>query len=645
MKPWRPSLLAILLSAFAVAFATAQTKKIDSLKAVLRLQNNQAEKLTILFLLCNERQSMNNDTLLMFARQAHKLAEIHHKPFKIVRANFFINTGLLKKGLSQQVIDSCNADLQLLSKTGQHNSLLLDIIHLKGVALIRNEQYKESIDNNFQLLQKAELLQDTLMQIKARNSIGWAYMEMGQFKNSIAWFRKALATAKNKSFYDRYPTIFNNISSCYNNIGMYDSATYFIDRSIQSKNSDLTSLANAKNIKADIFLNQHEIKKARQLLEEALEIRKQIGDPYYTISDLYQLSVFYANNGQPQKGIETANLGIEEARKHSLNSKLPLLYAGLAESYKMGGDLENYVSVLENIIQLKDTLFEKNSAEALANLQARYDIQKKENIIMQQKLDILKRDYFITGSVLVFVVVLMAAFFFYFNYRNRQKIKLKKIIEDQQVREQHAVHDAEEIQRKRIAAELHDNMGAQISFINSNIDWMIDSPAPLTGEEQKKRLQIINETSHGLMRSLRETIWALSRDQINIEEFSDKLKAYIQSFIQFQPGMHFRVLENIEYNISLKPVQALNIFRIFQEGVNNALKYSKAKNLELNVVAKSHQFEIRLEDDGIGFKPDRINGEHFGLQIMENRAKEAGYIFTIKTAIDKGTAITVAGLL
>ncbi|MCY7420779.1 MAG: tetratricopeptide repeat protein [Chitinophagaceae bacterium] len=633
----------VIICCLLTMVAFTQTNRIDSLKMLVQKAGTPKQKLAMLFSLCEERQSLHTDSLLKYARQAWSVANALHNNTYMLTANFYANVAYLKTGLQKQVIINCDNDLNALGNSKENEKLRLQIMQLKGMALIRNEQFKEAIDENLRLLTKAEVLQDTLQQIKAMNSIGWTYMEMGQNQNAINWFYKALNTPANEVIFYTYPLVYNNIASSYNNIQQYDSALYFINKSIDVNKYDLTTLANSQNIKADIFLNLHQPGKAQPLLEAALALRKRIGDPYYLVSDLYQLSVFYAHNQQANKGIATALQGIDMARTYNLTSKIPLLYSGLAESYKMSGDTKGYAQVLENIIQLKDTLFQKNSAEALAGLQASYDMQKKENIIIKQKLDILRKDYFITGSVLVFTVAAILGILFYSSYQSRQKLKLKNLIESQKEKEEKAIKEAEEHQRKHIAAELHDNLGAQISYISSNIDWIIDAPTPLSEADQKNRLKSVHITSQGLMRTLRETIWALTRDRITLEEFSDKLKAYIQTFLQFQPNTHFQSHENITDQIVFKPIQALNIFRIFQEGVNNALKYSKASNLLLNIEAHNQHFNIKLTDNGIGFASEAIGADHYGLAIMQNRAAEAGFSCTVTTALNQGTAICVSG--
>ena len=69
-----------------------------------------------------------------------------------------------------------------------------------------------------------------------------------------------------------------------------------------------------------------------------------------------------------------------------------------------------------------------------------------------------------------------------------------------------AVEKAEEHERNRIAAELHDNLGSQLSYMSSNIDFILDAPELLSDEEKNKRLGKLNEAAKNTIADLRETI-------------------------------------------------------------------------------------------------------------------------------------------
>lgn len=193
--------------------------------------------------------------------------------------------------------------------------------------------------------------------------------------------------------------------------------------------------------------------------------------------------------------------------------------------------------------------------------------------------------------------------------------------------------------RERISRELHDNLGTQLSYISSNADFMIDIDDKINNAERKIKLQKINTIAKSSIADLRETIWALKKVAINVEELSERIKLYAQSYAETNT-LHY--IETIVNNHSISSVDALNIFRLCQEAVNNIMKYAKAKNIIITFKSNSqYAYFIELKDDGIGFDPENIKGEHYGIENMRSRAKELGAIFEINSTLYEGTTLTL----
>jgi signal transduction histidine kinase len=93
----------------------------------------------------------------------------------------------------------------------------------------------------------------------------------------------------------------------------------------------------------------------------------------------------------------------------------------------------------------------------------------------------------------------------------------------------------------------------------------------------------------------------------------------------------------------LSPAEALNIFRIFQEAVNNAVKYSNATEIILSVSTQPPSaYSISLADNGNGFDTNVLYKGHYGLENMHERAKEIQATLQITSAEHHGTRITLS---
>ncbi len=217
---------------------------------------------------------------------------------------------------------------------------------------------------------------------------------------------------------------------------------------------------------------------------------------------------------------------------------------------------------------------------------------------------------------------------------NQQKIKLKRKLEIQRQLE---------LERLRISRDLHDHVGAQLSYLISNLDWLVSHPDALEKEEELNRLSNLSETGRQAILTLRQTIWALNNTELSIEDFADKYKSFAKKMLEFNPNIHIVFQENISVNHKLSPGVALNLFRICQEALGNALKHSKAT--EIIVEFKSdmeNAFEFKITDNGIGFDvKNSAKEDHYGILNMKARAEEANAQLDIISEIGKGTTIKI----
>ena len=618
------------------ANGNAQTKTIDSLKSNIRSAVATPDKISAIFSLCDLGYNLNPDTLLQYAANAKKMAEETGDLQNEVRAIYYQSGALTTKGLLDSSLLLANHCLDLLSAKVNNPNLLANLYNQKGRCFVRKNQYKEAIDMGYKTIAAAEKTNDVLLQVKGKTLIGWAYLEMGQLNESLSWHLKALNTTSDSLLLEKYAILFANLALNYSNLGKMDSSLYYIDKAIQyaRKYENLFALSNALAIKSQLYVRTGKAALSEPLLNEVIEIRKIIGDPFYIASDMSQLGLYYAHYGQPIKGIAICNEGIAIARKYNLDTKLFFLYGSLAENYKAMGNTPAYANVLENIISLKDSVYKRNSAEALAEIQAKYELQRKENLIIQQKLDIQQKNYLFYGSILVLIFTLLIGWFIFREYRRRQKIKLEKMQAEEKILSVIAVTKAEEQERKRIAADLHDNIGAYASAIRADIEKFTDSNSTFNNTT----LQNLQQHSQEIIDSLRDTIWVLNKDNITITGISDRIKYYLNKLKPTYNQVQFHVNEQITTDTRISSQNALNIFRIVQEAVHNALKHSGATNININLNSNK-KMVIRVVDDGKGMDDAPPNPEGNGLLNMKARADESGYRLNIHSESGKGTVV------
>jgi signal transduction histidine kinase len=629
-------ILSTILSFFPVLML-AQTYKVDSLRKEFNKEILEKKKNEIALKICENYNSLSADSLLKYINACNKWPQGSLEFFKV--SNFYCNY-LFKAGKLEEAITLTDSLINIVSKEKEFDQVRLEIMSNHCMALIRNNQTKKAIEECFYLLQKAETLNDTLTVVRTFSLLGWANMELEQYHEATRWLNKGFNYTKNEKILKQVSSLFSNSASSYNNINKKDSALFFINLALKysKETENLAIYANSLNIRAAIALRENDFKSAQADLEEALTVREKIGDPLYIISDMSQLSGYYAFINQPEKGIEIAQKGIAIARKTNNLSKLLLLYYGLADNYNVAKKKDEYAAALVTIIELKDSVYKNNSEEELASMQAKYELQKKENIIIQQKYDLIRNQYFTWVFGIVFFLAAILAYILYKNYQSRQKRKMTLAMEEQKRLSTEAVHAAEENERKRIAADLHDNLGSYAAAISANVKQLQEDDF-----HQKKTVTVqLEENAQSMVTQLSDTIWVLKNEYLPFTKLADRCKAWMIRLMKNYPSVKYHFSEDIKTDIEFTPSKILHIFLILKECINNALKHSNCTDLTIKFFSNEHLM-IVIEDNGIGVNENFLSGRGSGIDNITLRAAECGWQVKWENASPGGTKVILRG--
>jgi len=616
------SFLALFISVGFYTTLQSQTPVIDSLKK--SLSDSQRDKLSILFELCWHGESMAADSELRFAQTAKQISIEKKDDAGKLEADFFIARSYNMKGRADTSLVLCDKGLQQITDTNKMFALFRDFMWYKIVSLTKLRKIKESIDECFRLLESGERHNDILAQGIACNCLGVNYNILLNRKEALNWLNKAFQIVKNDSTNRIYLQVFVNLSAVYFYHNNMDSGYYFLNHAMAGAKikENLKVESDCLTLQGLVYSIQNKMDSAENVLQKAVAIQKQIGNVQYILVGLDALETFYAK----QKDYPKAIGYIKQAEEYARRFNEPLVfqfYQDLAECYKQMKNYQAYGETLDTLMMIKDSLYQKSKAEDLAKLEAQYDVSSKEAFIAKQKLELLNKDLWIAAVALVTFFFVAAAYLVYRRNRRRQRIALK---------------EAEENERKRIAADLHDNIGAYASAISAGIDE-IESRKLITDASTIRHLK---NNATEIMASLRDTIWAFNKESITLTGISDRIKIYTQKMQPAYPQVSISIEEDIRKEKKLSPVQALHIFRIVQEALHNALQHSHCNKVSININSNDEVAEIKVEDNGNGFDPQSVHHAGNGLQNMKSRATEAGFDLAFGKIAPKGTQVSLA---
>lgn len=203
-------------------------------------------------------------------------------------------------------------------------------------------------------------------------------------------------------------------------------------------------------------------------------------------------------------------------------------------------------------------------------------------------------------------------------------------------RMEHEIVEVSHREQQRIGEDLHDGLGQHltgITFLTRALERKLTTKSP---EEAKEAAEI----GRLVMQALAQTR-NLARGLFPAELERNGLTAALVELtdsVQKTCGVHctLRAAEKISINDN---VLATHVFRIAQEAMNNSIKHSKAKNIEVTLEVNGEQLQLRVTDDGTGFSPEaKLNG--LGLRIMQFRARRIGGELQVAAGDKGGTSVT-----
>ncbi len=217
-----------------------------------------------------------------------------------------------------------------------------------------------------------------------------------------------------------------------------------------------------------------------------------------------------------------------------------------------------------------------------------------------------------------------------FNKR-KFKFKMQEILSQQKI----------QTERERISRDLHDSVGAYANAVLYKTELLDNEIEPL---ERKELMQDLKFASKDIITSLRETVWALKKENYTAEDCLLRIRNFIQPLAKYYSNIHFEVEGITPTDITFHYTKALNLVRIIQEAVSNSIKHAEAKNIKVISSIENEKWKLTTFDDGIGFdyKTQKELESGNGLVNIERRAQESGFSIDIITGKNISTTICIS---
>lgn len=513
-----------------------------------------------------------------------------------------IAAGNFQMGITMETSNQFEKGIEYYNKALAIRKILKDSLGMSNIynnlgIIYKNQKRYELAVQNFSAAQIIAVQMDRpVLQINPLINMGLIYGRLKNNKAAIKSYEEALKFAKTFNRETSINIIESNLAFLYLNINDYEKALPLAQRTYDygKKNGSLEEKVAFSNNLGEILDGINRPKEAFKYMQEALEMKDSLNNKQSNDAIAEMLTRF-----ETQKKVQRIALLAKENSFQKLNIENQMLM------------LKQKALEIDNRDFSLDLQRKKIQAQ---NLQASQQHQKiallaKEKAI--KDLEIRQKNVYIGGFCIFLVVVAFSGFQYY---------KKRQVDEQNRMQEE----------KLRISRELHDNIGAQLSFINGAIQNLASQ------DLENKELQQTQQITQNTVKELRSTVWLINQQEFSLEEFVVKIREYLKPYYGGKPVIN--ILNKSDSDYVLEPIIATNLFRIIQEAVNNAIKYADANLLEVSLLAKKNNLQVDIKDDGIGYDT-KAKPDGYGLKNMQARVENIKGNYMVDSQINKGTHI------
>ena len=618
---------------------TAQNKTIDSLKRVLAEESiHDTLKIDAYLGLAQSYLTRDLDTFYFYTEKSQKEANINHD-YRLARiynnkglfwayksnpdsALLYLDKGLkeLKKKDDTLVRATIYSNYALVYQNSNETDKTIEY-NLKAIELLEENEYEVSRlhFNQAIIFGQANLtdlsrkhLKHAYLKSKASENYriqglalkGLAHyaIEDKKLDSAEIYLKEGLILCSKTASPQICYEINSKIGELYDNLERYEEAQKYL---LSAKEYALVRKQPYNIMASNIFLGQHESKK----------------------TNYSKAVVYYKEFDELYKKNEILELG-------------QLAYRSWSEAESRLGNFKESNALFEKYVVIKDSIFSQENRSILANAEARYETEKKDKEIAEQKLAIeenqlelqkRKTQYSIMTGITIFLLV--SSLMGWFLYQQRQKRKNQEILtlkREQQVKTLESLMEGEEKERFRIAKELHDGVNGDLSAIKYKLTSMLEHNTAIVNEV----VAMIDKSSEQV-RAISHNLVPPSLEKFNLvealEDYCITMNEIHEAHITYQ---------HLGNPLAISKTNEINIYRIVQELVSNSIKHSGADTITIQTSNRENMIQLTVEDNGAGFNPEEVQKKGIGLRNIDSRID---YLNATKDFVSnsKGTSYTI----
>lgn len=524
--------------------------------------------------------------------------------------------------------DSLFSLISMEELTPVDSSFLAELAVNKALLYWNMGRYESSLELSFEALKIAEGISDYYNEGRAWNTIGLVEMDRENFDQAKAPLSKALQINKKYGFRRGLCVNQNNLALIHKYNGQNDSALIEFERVIQLtdsfgfKNDQTRALHNLGDVYQNLGRYDEALSVKLRSLEMAneLDLKRNITLACNTIGEVY------LQQGKWKQAIKYSERARVTAEKEENVRQAYFANFQLSKAYQELGDLNQAIHYLHKATSYREKMLNEQLNDRVAYYRELYESEKVKKKLDERsrQLEVEKEQRRLGQArwTIAIVGVLVAAVMLLLLI---QKNNQKKVNKRQKQFAQDLIQTQEE-ERVRIAKELHDGVGQNLSVVKN------------MASNASANSQLADQVQVAI-----DELRLISRNLHPIELVNFGLKKAIENLVK-QTSAYSGIFTTHDIQISnlkLSKDHEINLYRIVQEGLNNSIKHSKATAAKVSLIHQEDYLILEIQDNGIGFNTDRDLWKGMGMTSLQERTAILNGYFKVVSSSNQGTLIYI----
>ncbi len=305
-----------------------------------------------------------------------------------------------------------------------------------------------------------------------------------------------------------------------------------------------------------------------------------------------------------------------------------VVFDSYSDYYKTINDYKSAIVYKDSSIRKKNEFRRNQRVQESLFLSTVFETEQKEKEILAQESKLNQFRAILFGAV-AFSAILLTLLIYYRQKTLLGRARLETMQKEKSLATANALIEGENLERKRLAMDLHDGLGARLGSLRFMVDAFF---------KNNPHFEEISKSVNDISKHVRDLSHRLVPTQLDELGLVLSLQNLINSINQSSDSLSIDLEANIEKRLDSS--LEINLFYLVYEMINNAIKHSKGNSIFIQLLEHSDSINLSVEDNGVGFDVSASKDGH-GLKNIKRRVDFLNGELIIDSRIGEGTLFMI----